>query len=154
MSFKLDEIDKKILRILQAKSDMNISTIGEAVGLSHTPCWRRIRKMEDAGFIASRRCHLDAEKVGLDVSIFVFVRLDTHSAEVLETFEAATAEIPEIMQCYTMSGEFDYLLRVVVSNVRQYEKTVKGKLLKLPHVGVMNSHFALSEIKNTSELPI
>ncbi|MEM8652187.1 MAG: Lrp/AsnC ligand binding domain-containing protein, partial [Pseudomonadota bacterium] len=87
-------------------------------------------------------------------SVFVYVRLDTHSAEVLEAFEKATLDLPEIMQCYTMSGEFDYLLRVVVATVRDYEKTVKGRLLKLPHVGVMNSHFSLNEIKNTTSLPI
>lgn len=151
---KLDETDRKILRILQTNAVMPISEIGDAVGLSHTPCWRRIKKMEDAGFIASRRCILDGEMVELDVSIFVFVKLDVHSSEVLDAFEKATLSIPEILQCYTMSGEFDYLLRVVVHSVRDYEKAVKGKLLKLPHVGVMNSHFALNEIKNTNELPL
>ena len=154
MSINLDEIDLKILRILQRSADMNINDIGAKVGLSHTPCWRRIRKMQDNGVIQSQVCKLDSEKVGLDVSIFVFVRLDIHSSEVLEAFEAATQSVPEIMQCYTMSGEFDYLLRVVVATVRDYEKTVKGQLLQLPHVGVMNSHFALSEIKNTTALPI
>lgn len=151
---KLDEIDLKILRILQAEPDINIAEVGERVGLSHTPCWRRIRKMQDAGIIKGRICVIDAEKIGLDVSIFVFVRLSLHSAEALTDFEAATATIPEILQCYTMSGEFDYLLRVVVPSVRDYEKAVKGKLLKLPHVGVMNSHFALNEIKNTTALPL
>jgi len=154
MSIKLDTIDLKILRLLQRDCDMNINQIGEMVGLSHTPCWRRIKKMEDAGIIDSRKCILNAEEVGLDVSIFVFVRLDTHSSEILENFEEATEQIPEIMQCYTMSGEFDYLLRVVVNSVREYEKTIKGKLLKLPNVGAMNSHFALNEIKNTTELPL
>ncbi|MEL7429718.1 MAG: Lrp/AsnC family transcriptional regulator [Pseudomonadota bacterium] len=151
---KLDETDRKILRILQTNAVMPISEIGDAVGLSHTPCWRRIKKMEDAGVIASRRCILDGEMVELDVSIFVFVKLDVHSSEVLDAFEKATLSIPEILQCYTMSGEFDYLLRVVVHSVRDYEKAVKGKLLKLPHVGVMNSHFALNEIKNTNVLPL
>lgn len=151
---KLDEIDLKILRILQKDADRNISDIGDLVGLSHTPCWRRIKKMQDNGIISGKCVHLDAEKIGLDVSIFVFVRLDTHSSEVLDIFEEATQEVSEIMQCYTMSGEFDYLLRIVVPSVRDYEKTVKGKLLKLPHVGVLNSNFALNEIKNTSILPI
>ncbi|MEM9330856.1 MAG: Lrp/AsnC family transcriptional regulator [Pseudomonadota bacterium] len=150
----LDEIDFKILRILQENADVNINDIGQAVGLSHTPCWRRIKKMEDSGIIRVKRSILDSEKIGLDVSIFVFVRLDTHTSEVLESFEEATRSVPEILQCYTMSGEFDYLLRVVVKSVRDYEKTVKGRLLKLPHVGVMNSHFALNEIKNTTSLPI
>ncbi|MGI9350255.1 MAG: Lrp/AsnC family transcriptional regulator [Rhizobiaceae bacterium] len=151
---KLDDIDIKILRVLQENADRNINDIGQLVGLSHTPCWRRIKKMEEAGYIKEKRYILDSEKVGLDVSIFVFVRLDTHSSEVLEQFEAATLSVPEILQCYTMSGEFDYLLRVVVRTVRDYEKTVKGKLLKLPHVGVMNSHFSLNEIKNTTCLPL
>ena len=150
----LDEIDYKILRILQQDADKNIDEIGHMVGLSHTPCWRRIKKMEDAGVILAKRCILNSEKVGLDVSIFVHVRLDIHSSEVLEEFEAATQSIPEIMQCYTMSGEFDYLLRVVVKAVRDYEKTVKGKLLQLPHVGTMNSSFALNEIKNSTALPL
>ncbi|MEO0327448.1 MAG: Lrp/AsnC family transcriptional regulator [Pseudomonadota bacterium] len=150
----LDEIDLKILRMLQPNANKKIEDIGSAVGLSHTPCWRRIRKMEDAGYIKARVTLLDPEKIGLDVSIFVYVRLDTHTTEALETFEAATLEIPQILQCYTMSGEFDYLLRVVVGAVRDYERAVKGQLLKLPHVGTMNSHFALSEIKNYTELPI
>jgi len=154
MGLKLDEIDLKILRLLQENCDLNINEIGDQVGLSHTPCWRRIKKLEDAGIIEARKCILNAEEVGLDISIFVFVRLDIHSSEILERFEEATKHIPEIMQCYTMSGEFDYLLRVVVPTVREYEKTIKGKLLKLPNVGVMNSHFSLNEIKNTTALPL
>jgi Lrp/AsnC family transcriptional regulator len=151
---KLDDIDLKILRILQSEPEINIHDVGEQVGLSHTPCWRRIKKMQQAGLLKGRVWLIDGEKAGQDVSIFVFVRLDTHSAEVLEAFEAATQNIPEILQCYTMSGEFDYLLRVVVGSVRDYERAVKGKLLKLPNVGIMNSHFALNEIKNSTALPI
>ena len=149
-----DEIDLKILRILQSNPDTNISEIGDQVGLSHTPCWRRIKKMEEAGVIQGKICLIDAEKIGFDVSIFVFVRLSHHSAQTLTEFEEASRDVPEILQCYTMSGEFDYLLRVVVPSVRDYEKAVKGKLLTLPHVGVMNSHFALNEIKNSTCLPI
>ena len=109
--------------------------------------------MQDAGIIEGRYVRINGERIDYDVSIFVFVKLDTHSSEVLDIFEKATQSVPEILQCYTMSGEFDYLLRVVVRSVRDYESTVKGKLLKLPHVGTMNSHFALKEIKNTPELP-
>jgi Lrp/AsnC family transcriptional regulator len=150
----LDAIDLKILRILQEDPDRSVQAIGEVVGLSHTPCWRRIRKLQQAGIIAGRRTLLDAEKVGLDVSIFVFVRLERHASEMLDAFEKAVGDVPEILQCYSMSGEFDYLLRVVVASVRDYERTVKGKILKLPHVGNINSHFALSEIKNSTILPI
>ena len=152
--FQPDEIDLKILRILQRDPDRNITDIGEAVGLSHTPCWRRIRKMQEAGIIRGRVMLIDAEKIGMDISVFVFVRLEKHSPGVLEAFEEAARKLPEIVQCYAMSGEFDFLLRVVVPSVRDYERTIKAKLLKLPHVGIMNSHFALNEVKNTSELPI
>lgn len=151
---KLDEIDLKILRILQAEPEINIADVGEKVGLSHTPCWRRIKKMQDAGLLKGRVWLIDPELAGQDVFIFVFVRLDTHSAEAMEAFEKATLDIPEILQCYTVSGEFDYLLRVVVSSVREYERVGKGKLLKLPHVGIVNSHFALNEVKNTTILPV
>lgn len=154
MTIKLDETDLKILRVLQRDADLSIAEIGERVGLSHTPCWRRIRKLQDAKVITGRYMRIDGEKIDFDVSIFVFVKLDTHTSEVLDRFEHATLSVPEILQCYTMSGEFDYLLRVVVQSVREYESTVKGKLLKLPNVGTMNSHFALNEIKNTPELPL
>ncbi len=151
---QLDETDLKILRLLQSLPDANINEIAEKVGLSHTPCWRRIKKMENSGIIKGKVCLIDAEKTGFDVSIFVFVRLAHHSAQTLTEFEEASRTVPEILQCYTMSGEFDYLLRVVVPSVRDYEKAVKGKLLTLPHVGVMNSHFALNEIKNSISLPL
>jgi Lrp/AsnC family transcriptional regulator len=154
MPFALDETDRKILRILQADPDRPIAAIGEAVGLSHTPCWRRIRKLQEAGVIKGRIALIDPELAGFDVSIFVFVRLERHSAAFLDAFEKATQDVPEILQCFTMSGEFDYLLRVVVPSVRSFEKTVKGRLLKLPHVGHISSHFALSEIKNTTALPL
>ena len=152
--FQPDETDLKILRILQREPDRAINEIGEEVGLSHTPCWRRIRKMQEAGIIKGRVVLLDAERIGLDVSIFVFIKLERHSEGVLDEFEAAVSALPEVLQCHSISGEFDFILRVVVGSVRDYEKTVKGKLLKLPNVGVMNSHFALSEIKNTTALPI
>jgi len=151
---QLDEIDLKILRILQRDPDMSINDIGEKVGLSHTPCWRRIRKMQESGVIAGRIALIDAEKIGLDISVFVFVRLEKHSPGVLEEFEAAVAHLPEVMQCYAMSGEFDFLLRVVVASVRDFERAIKARLLRLPHVGIMNSHFALNEVKNTTALPI
>ena len=151
---ELDDIDLNILRILQAEPEITIEEVGTKVGLSHTPCWRRIRKMQDSGLLKGRVWLVDAEKSGRDVSIFVFVRLETHSTEVMDAFETATLGVPEILQCYTVSGEFDYMLRVVVASVRDYERTVKGKLLKLPHVGIMNSHFALNEVKNTTVLPV
>lgn len=150
----MDETDLKILRILQRDPERGITAIGEAVGLSHTPTWRRIRKMQESGIIRGRVYELDAERIGFDVSIFVFVRLEKHADGILQAFEKAVLDVPEILQCYTMSGDFDYLLRLVVASVRDYERTIKARLLKLPYVGHLNSHFALNEIKNTRELPI
>lgn len=154
MSIDLDETDLKILRILQVEPEITIEEIGSRIGLSHTPTWRRIRKMQDSGLLKGRVWIVDPELAGHDVSIFVFVRLESHSAEVMDAFEKAARQVAEILQCYTVSGEFDYLLRVVVPSVRDYERAVKGKLLKLPHVGIMNSHFALNEVKNTMILPV
>ena len=150
----MDRLDRKILRLLQEDATLAVADIAKKVGLSTTPCWRRIRKMQEAGIIKGRVVLLDAERIGLDVSIFVFIKLERHSEGVLDEFEAAVSALPEVLQCHSISGEFDFILRVVVGSVRDYEKTVKGKLLKLPNVGVMNSHFALSEIKNTTALPI
>lgn len=150
----LDETDLKILRVMQRDGEASIQEIGDRVGLSHTPVWRRIRRLQEAGIVTGRRWIVDSEKAGLEISVFVFVRLDRHSPGVLEAFEAAVTGVPEVLQCYAMSGEFDFLLRVVVATVRDYERTVKHKLLLLPHVGNLNSHFALSEVKNTAELPL
>ena len=150
----IDETDRKILRMLQRDGESSIAEVAAVVGLSHTPVWRRIKRLQEAGILGPRRYRLDPERIGMDISILVFVKLDRHSSDVLESFEAAVQNVPEILQCYTMSGEFDYLLRVVVASVRDYEKAVKGRLLHLPHVGNLNSYFALNEIKNSQELPL
>ncbi|MCB1620240.1 MAG: Lrp/AsnC family transcriptional regulator [Thiothrix sp.] len=113
---RLDATDIRILRIMQSSPELNIHEIGERVGLSHTPCWRRLRRLRDSGVVCGRVWLLDPEQVGLDVTIFVSVRLKSHTSELLESFEQATLDIPEILQCYSMSGEFDYLLRVVVAS--------------------------------------
>ena len=150
----LDEIDYKILRILQQNADLPITEIGEQVGLSHTPCWRRIKKMQDSGILGKRHYQINGKEIDFDISIFVFIKLNQHSAGVLDEFEEHVRPIPEVVQCFTVSGEFDYLLRIVVKSVHDYEKTVKEQILKLPNVGTVNSHFSLKEIKNTTELPI
>ncbi|MCB1638121.1 MAG: Lrp/AsnC family transcriptional regulator, partial [Thiothrix sp.] len=100
----LDATDIRILRIMQSSPELNIHEIGERVGLSHTPCWRRLRRMQDNGIIQGRVWLLSQELTGLDVSIFVSVRLKTHTPELLEDFEQATRDLPEILQCYSMSG--------------------------------------------------
>lgn len=150
----MDETSRRILRLLQDEPELTVAEIGERVGLSHTPCWRRIKEMERQGVIRGRIVLVDPKQVGFDVSVFCFVRLKQHDEETLVEFEKAVKAMPEVVQCYSMTGEYDYVLRVLTSSVRQYEEILKKALLKLPGVGFVNSSFALDELKNTHRLPL
>ncbi|MFC3074797.1 Lrp/AsnC family transcriptional regulator [Shinella pollutisoli] len=150
----MDETSRRILRLLQDEPELTVAEIGERVGLSHTPCWRRIKEMERQGVIRGRIVLVDPKQVGFDVSVFCFVRLKQHDEETLVEFEKAVKAMPEVVQCYSMTGEHDYVLRVLTSSVRQYEEILKKALLKLPGVGFVNSSFALDELKNTHRLPL
>lgn len=150
----MDEMSLKILRILQKQPDLTVAEIGERVGLSHTPCWRRIKEMERDGVIMGRTIRLDARALGFDVSVFCFIRLKQHDEDTLLAFEKAVRAMPEAVQCYSMTGDHDYVLRILAKSVREYEEILKRSLLHLPGVAFVNSSFALDELKNTSELPI
>ena len=150
----LDEADLRILRVLQEEPTLTVAELGERVGLSHTPCWRRIKQMEEAGIICGRAVMLDPEALGFEASVFCFVRLKQHDEDTLNAFEDAAKRLPEILQCYSLAGEQDYLLRVLVRSVRDYEQVVKVGLLHLPGVSLVQSNFALREVKNTLALPI
>jgi len=150
----VDETSRRILRLLQDEPELTVAEIGERVGLSHTPCWRRIKEMERQGVIRGRIVLVDPKRVGFEVSVFCFVRLKQHDEETLLDFEKAVKAMPEVVQCYSMTGEHDYVLRVLTSSVRQYEEILKKALLKLPGVGFVNSSFALDELKNTHRLPL
>lgn len=150
----LDEADMRILRVLQREPALTIAELGERVGLSHTPCWRRVKQMEESGVIQGRAVVLDPEALGFEVSVFCLVRLKQHDEDTLNEFEEAARRLPEILQCYSLAGENDYVLRVLVRSVRDYEQVVKVSLLHLPHVSHVQSNFALREVKNTSALPI
>lgn len=151
---KLDSIDRSILRELQRRGDLSIQDLGARVGLSHTPCWRRVKRLTEAGFIRGRVALLDADKLGLGVNVFVDVTLRRHQENALNRFEEAVAEVPEIVECYTVSGERDFLLRVVVRDVEAYEHLLKATLVHLPEVGNLNSTFALRQVKYTTEIPL
>lgn len=150
----VDAIDLKILRVLQQEPDIAMTELGERVGLSHTPCWRRIKQMEAQGVILGRALLLDPAKVELDVSVICFVKLNHHDEDALNAFEAEVMRLPFVVQCYSMSGEHDYLLRVVSRDVKHYEEFVKRSLLHLPSVAFVNSSFALREVKNVTVLPV
>ena len=150
----MDKIDYKILKLLQTEPGLNITEIGKRVGLSHTPCWRRINQMQDQGVIVSRSVILDPVALNLDVCVFCFVKLANHQENTLLEFENAVLRLPDVLQCYSITGDYDYCLRVVTSDIRHYEKVLKRKLIKLPNVAFVNSSFTLREIKNTTNLPL
>jgi Lrp/AsnC family transcriptional regulator len=150
----MDSFDFQILRELQADSEISMQELGEKVGLSHTPCWRRVKKLEEAGVIRSRVTLLDPQRLQLSVNVFVQVSLGVQQEEALNDFEAAVQTIPEIVECYTVSGDRDFLLRVVVEDVSAYERLLKSTLVHLPEVANMSSTFALRQVKYTTELPL
>lgn len=149
----LDAMDLKILRMLQRDCTMPVAEIGKAVGLSTTPCWRRIQKLEEAGVIRGRAALLDPKKVGAGVTVFVSITTNQHSLEWLQRFHAVIVEFPEVVEFYRMSGQVDYLLRVVVPDIEAYDKFYKKLIsrIELPNV---SSAFAMEQIKYTTALPL
>jgi Lrp/AsnC family transcriptional regulator len=149
----LDAMDLKILALLQRDATQPVAEIGKAVGLSTTPCWRRIQKLEEAGVIRRRVAVLDATKINVGVTVFVSIKTDQHSLAWLERFHAAVADMPEVVGFYRMSGEIDYLMRVVVPDIAAYDAFYK-KLISRIEIAKVSSAFAMEEIKNTTELPL
>ncbi len=151
---KLDEMDLRILRALQCKPSISISDLAGKVGLSHTPCWRRVRRMEADGIIEGRALVLNAGRLGYPISVFAEIGISSHDEETISAFEASIQEHPEIVECFSMSGESDFLLRIVAASVADYEAFLKRTLLHLPGIGSVNSRFALNAVKLTSTLPL
>lgn len=151
---KIDEYDKKILRVLQENADYSMNELGDKVGLSHTPCWRRVKRLEEDGIISKRLTLLNAEKLQLNVSVHAYITIKKHDEISLLSFEESVHTVPEIVECYSITGDKDYLLRIVVNSVEAYEKLLKATLVHLPNVASVNSVFALKQIKYTTELPI
>ena len=149
----LDEIDIKILARLQIDCTAAVADIGKDVGLSTTPCWRRIQKLEESGVIQRRVAILDAQKVNAGVTVFVSIKTDQHSLAWLEKFHAAVEDLPEVVEFYRMSGEVDYLMRVVVPDIGAYDTFYK-KLISRVEISKVSSAFAMEEIKNTTALPL
>jgi Lrp/AsnC family transcriptional regulator len=146
-------MDVKILRILQEDATRPVAEIGKAVGLSTTPCWRRIQKLEEAGVIERRVALLDPRRVNAGVTVFVSIKTDQHSLDWLERFHAAVVDFPEVVEFYRMSGEIDYLLRVVVPDISAYDDFYK-KLIARIEISKVSSAFAMEQIKYTTALPL
>jgi Lrp/AsnC family transcriptional regulator, cysteine-sensing transcriptional activator len=149
----LDEMDVKILRILQVDCTRPVADIGKEVGLSTTPCWRRIQKLEEAGVIQRRVAVLDAHQVNAGVTVIVSIKTDQHSLSWLERFHKAVADFPEVVEFYRMSGDVDYLLRVVVPDIEAYDAFYK-RLISRIEIAKVSSAFAMEQIKYTTALPL
>jgi Lrp/AsnC family transcriptional regulator len=149
----LDRMDRKILDIVQKDCTLPVAEIGKRVGLSTTPCWRRIQKLEELGVIQSRVALLDAKKVNVGVTVFVSITTSHHTEEWLERFHAALNDFPEVVEFYRMSGQVDYLLRVVVPDIERYDAFYK-KLISKIELSDVSSAFAMEQIKFTTALPL
>jgi len=150
---KLDAIDLRILDILQRDAELQVSEIAQHVGLSSTPCWRRIQRLKKAGVITRQVALLDPRLVNVGVTVFVSVRTSTHTQAWFERFRATIQAIPEVVEFYRMSGDVDYLLRVVVPDIAAYDAVYK-RLTAGTNLHDVSSSFAMEEIKLTTALPL
>jgi len=149
----IDRLDRKILQILQEDATVPVAEIGRRVGLSTTPCWRRIQKLEEDGVILRRSAILDPKKVNAKVTVFVSITTSQHNEEWLKRFAEVIRDFPEVVEFYRMSGQVDYLLRVVVPDIEAYDAFYKRLIAKID-IADVSSAFAMEQIKYTTQLPL
>jgi Lrp/AsnC family transcriptional regulator len=150
----LDDLDLRILDALQKDASLSTADLADVVGLSQSPCWRRLARLKEAGYLQDQVTRLNAEKLGFTSIFFAHVKLTAHGRANLTEFADAIRRMPEVMECYAILGPFDFLLRIVTRDVQAYEQFVYGRLSTLPTVQEINSTLALSVIKATTALPI
>lgn len=154
VSVELDEFDRKILRALQANADHSMAHLGSLIGLSHTPCWRRLKRLEAEGVIQKKVALLNPEHLNLNVTVHAQVRMNDHRPETLAAFENQIQDIPQVLECYAVSGDYDYGLKVVVMSIEHYDRVLTRQLLSLPEVASIHSTFALRQVKYSTQLPV
>ena len=152
-SSNLDAHDRRILAALQRDATLSVTALSEAVGLSPTPCWKRVKRLEEAGVITGRVALVDREAVGLGVTVFVAIRTAAHEEGWLEEFAAGVHRIPEVVEFYRMSGEVDYLLKVICADIADYDRIYK-QLIRVARLHDVSSSFAMEQIKYTTEVPL
>jgi Lrp/AsnC family transcriptional regulator len=150
----MDDVDLRLLRTIQSEPDLAVAELARLAGLSQTPAWRRLKRLQDEGYICGRAVLLDAGRLGLTVNVFAYIRLKHHDEETLENLEREVQNHPEIVECFSMSGDSDYVLRIMVRSVEDYEKFLKRVLLHLPGVAYINSSFSLKRVKLTTKIPL
>lgn len=154
MSVELDELDRKILRLVQEDSSRSLADIAKAVNLSTSPCWRRLKRLRDEGVIRGEVALLDAGKLGLSITVFATITLNHHSKENVAALERLVNEAPEVMECHAVTGDRDYLLRIVVADIEAYDRFMATRLLDQPAIASVNSRFALHQVKYQTALPL
>jgi len=150
---KFDSIDRKLLELLQQDAELQIADLAAQVGLSQTPCWRRVQRLKERGVITRNVMLVDRHKVNVGVTVFVSVRTSTHTQAWFDRFRATVEAIPEVVEFYRMSGDVDYLLRVVVPDIAAYDQVYK-RLIADTQLSDVSSSFAMEEIKFTTALPL
>jgi Lrp/AsnC family transcriptional regulator len=150
----LDSIDRRILEVLQRDAALSAADVAARVGLSTTTCWRRIQQLEQAGVIKGRVAVLDRAALGLDVMVFVQVRLSTQGRDAIAQFDRAIRDRPEVLDCYTLTGEWDFCLRIVTRDMKEYEAFFLDHLSKIPNVQSVNSSIAVTVVKESTALPL
>lgn len=151
---RLDQTDRRILEFLQTNPGINASELGEKIGLSQSAVWRRIQSLREEGVIRDQPVKLDREKVGLNTMVFAHVKLTSHGRSNLKDFSDAVSEYPEVLDCYVLLGNVDFLLRIVTEDIKAYEQFFFEKLSQLPGIQEVNSSIVMSDIKHTTVLPI
>jgi Lrp/AsnC family transcriptional regulator len=149
----MDAIDRKILAVVQEDASLSVAEIGQRVGLSSTPCWKRLQRLEADGVIMRRVALIDPEKIGLGITVFVSIETGDHSQDWLKRFAETVSAMPEVMEFYRMAGDVDYMLRVVVQDMQSYDGFYKKLIATVPLKNV-TSRFAMERIKSTTALPI
>jgi Lrp/AsnC family transcriptional regulator len=149
----MDAIDRKILNVLQQDASLSVAEIGQRVGLSSTPCWKRIQRLEADGVILRRVALVDQDKIGVGINVFVSIETGDHSQDWLERFAQTVSAMPEVLEFFRMAGDVDYLLRVVVPDMAGYDAFYKRLIASIPLKNV-TSRFAMEKIKSTTSLPI
>jgi Lrp/AsnC family transcriptional regulator, cysteine-sensing transcriptional activator len=148
----MDAIDRKLLSLLQDDASMPLQDVAARVGLSVNPCWRRIKRMESEGIIRARVAVLDPEKVGLNVTVFVRIKIREHSPEWVKRFATAIRSIAEISECHRMGGDVDYMLKVIVADIAGYDRVYKELIAKVPGLADVSALFSMERIKYTTKI--
>ncbi|ELY4869110.1 Lrp/AsnC family transcriptional regulator [Cronobacter sakazakii] len=150
----LDKIDCRLLALLQEDATLSLQALADAVNLTTTPCWKRLRRLEDDGYIIKRVAMLDPEKLGLGLTAFMLIKTQHHSSDWYSQFVAVVEEMPEVLGFWRMAGEYDYLMRVQVADMKSYDDFYKRLVNRVPGLSDVTSSFAMEQIKYTTALPL